>query len=155
MIKEVNSDKMSHHYVITPVNTINSFRRFKNIADMIALYSFYLLTSRIQGTNQIKCLNCFSAKGLKLSAERIKAARKNLTELGLVESIVKKNTKTKKIESHYVKLPFLITDAKSRGLFVDEDWLFENIPSYAPWDYPTPEIQEEMWRPDLEEMGIL
>ena len=122
---------------------------------MIALYSFYYLNSRIQGTNQVYCINTFSAKGLKLSPERIKAARKNLTDLGLVESIVKKNAKTKKIEDHYVKLPFLVTDALSSDLFVDEDWLYKHIPNYAPWDYPTPEMTEEMFRPDLEEMGIL
>lgn len=122
---------------------------------MVALYTFYNLTARIQGTNQIWCLNTFSSKGLNISTQRIKKARHNLMELGLVESLVKKDKKTKKIEKHYVKLPYICTDNKMENLFIDDDWLYKNIPDYDPWDNPTDEMIEEFYRADLEEMGIL
>lgn len=93
-------------------------------ANCLALYSFYYYTAKWQQTNQPEAVTKYAMKGLKLGEKAIQTAKKELTELGLIQDVQtrdelgkvtgwyirinylwKKETVEKIIETHPVKYP--------------------------------------------------
>jgi hypothetical protein len=89
-----------------PVPTVRKFLSYgKYSGDLLALYSFYILTSRRQKTNQIWCTKGFICKGLNWSETKVVRARRILRdELKLIEEIPAIGRDTKS----YIRIKYLI-----------------------------------------------
>jgi len=93
--------------IILSKQTLDAFLKQKHPADLIAVYAFYYYTAKWQKTNQIKCTTIFVATGLGIGERKVRAIKKKLIELGLIEDVVRRNAETNKVESHYIKINYL------------------------------------------------
>ena len=96
---------------------LSSYRRFPSIqsicssnrntqADPIALYVFYLYVATWQRTNQPKATTRFCAIGLRITEARIRAAKKMLIKLDLVEDHVDRGSKGR-VNGHYIHVKYV------------------------------------------------
>ena len=83
---------------------LDLFLKQENPADLIALYTFYYYTAKWQKTNQLKANSNYTQKGLKWGEKRFIKPKRILRKLGLIEDVFNKDTKTGKINGHYIKL---------------------------------------------------
>jgi len=72
-------------------------------ANLLSLYCFYYYTAKWQGTNQPRATIKYVAAGMGWGIDKVKAVRKRLKELGLIEDISTKDINGK-IRGHYVKV---------------------------------------------------
>lgn len=79
----------------------------EKFAELIALYSFYYYTAKWQKTNTPKAVNSYVARGLQWGGDKVKKYKKQLIELGLLETVRKKNETTNQIIGHYIKVNFI------------------------------------------------
>lgn len=79
--------------------------REENPAELIALYTFYYYTAKWQQTNQPKATTAYVAQGLHWGEEKVRAVKKRLRELGLIEDYVTRNEYH--IDGHYIKVNFI------------------------------------------------
>jgi len=97
--------------VLTTTATLHNLFSYKNGADAVALYLFYYYTAKWQKTNQIKATTEYVMRGLKWGRDRVRGAKRILTETGLVEDIAKKDEKGK-ITGWFIKINFIWSTEK-------------------------------------------
>jgi hypothetical protein len=75
--------------------------------ELLALYSFYYYTAKWQNTSQPWATTRFVAIGLNWGIEKVRKYKGILKDLGLIEDIQIRNTDSKQIIKHYVKIKFV------------------------------------------------
>jgi hypothetical protein len=78
-----------------------------HVSDCIALYTFYYYTAKWQKTSKAKASVGYCSKGLKISQDRIRKAKKELIKLGLVSDFKRVDSKTRKVLGWYVLVKFV------------------------------------------------
>lgn len=103
--------------IILTKQTMDSFLNsdFKPKGDLIQLYIFYYYTSKWQKTNQVKCTTSYVAQGLEISEARVRAAKKELTNLGLIEDVKTYDDKNR-ISGHYVLLRYKFKNGAEKAI---------------------------------------
>lgn len=102
---------MGHNFienqlVILTKQTLDIFLKQDNPGDLIALYTFYYYTAKWQETNQPKCTTSYVANGLHWSENKVRKAKKQLIEFGLIEDVQARDN-SNKIIGHYVKMNYI------------------------------------------------
>lgn len=105
-MQEIKLNDIADSLIIFNKITFDRFLKSETPADSIALYTFYYYTAKWQGTNQPKCTTAYVANGLKWSESRVRKAKKELLDIGLVEDITSKD-ESGKIIGHFVKVNYL------------------------------------------------
>ena len=85
---------------------LDTFLSQPNPGNLIALYSFYYYTAKWQKTNQPKATINYVAKGIKWGIDKVRAVKKELKRLGLVEDIIARG-KDGRVTAHYIKVNFI------------------------------------------------
>lgn len=91
--------------LISTKKTMDLLLKQPKPADLIALYMFYIYTSKWQGTWQIKATTDYVANGLGWCKKKVIRVKKDMLELRLIEDIVKRS-KSGKVTGHYIKLRY-------------------------------------------------
>lgn len=104
-MKEIKLNDVADSLIIFNKITFDRLLKTETPADNIALYTFYYYTAKWQGTNQPKCTIDYVANGLKWSESRVRKAKKELSDIGLVEDITSKD-EIGKISGHFVKVNY-------------------------------------------------
>ena len=99
--------------VVISKHTLDVLLKQDKPGDLIALYTFYYYTAKWQRTNQTRCTTGYVAKGLGWTEERVRARKKVLVGLGLIQDVVARN-EINKITGHYVRIKFIWTKEKSQ-----------------------------------------
>ncbi len=86
-----------------------------NPANLIALYCFYYYTAKWQRTNQPKATINYVAKGIKWGVDKVRAAKKQLKNLGLIDDVIERDKG--KVSGHYIKVNFIWSNTSSH--FID------------------------------------
>lgn len=88
--------------------TENTMRRIlaqPKPADTLALYAFLTYTAQRQGTQTVKAMECFIARGLQWSEAKVRRVKRRLRDMGLIETITRRN-KSGHISGHYLRVSF-------------------------------------------------
>jgi hypothetical protein len=88
--------------------TIDRLTKEKNPADLLGLYVSYAAIVQWQQTVNIKATTGFMAQRLGWGKDKVIRNKKKLEQLGLIESIVRKD-KSNKITDHYIRVMYVIT----------------------------------------------
>lgn len=104
-MQEIKLTDVADSLIIFNKITFDRLLNTETPADSIALYTFYYYTAKWQGTNQPKCTTAYVANGLKWSESRVRKAKKELSDIGLVEDITSKD-ESWKISGHFVKVNY-------------------------------------------------
>lgn len=104
-MQEIKLTDVADSLIIFNKITFDGLLKTETPADNIALYTFYYYTAKWQGTNQPKCTTAYVANGLKWSESRVRKAKKELSDIGLVEDITSKD-ESGKISGHFVKVNY-------------------------------------------------
>lgn len=104
-MQEIKLNDVADSLIIFNKITFDRLLKSEMPADSIALYTFYYYTAKWQGTNQPKCTTAYVANGLKWSGSRVRKAKKELSNIGLVEDITSKD-ESGKISGHFVKVNY-------------------------------------------------
>lgn len=99
-------DFIENQLIILSKQTIDEFLKQNNPADLISLYTFYYYTAKWQKTNHPKCTDNYIKKGLKWGISRIQNAKTVLKNLGLIQTIQRRDKKGKVI-GWYIKMNYL------------------------------------------------
>ena len=97
---------IENELIIITKQTFDAFLRSDFPADLIALYNFYYYTAKWQETNQPKCTTGYTAEGLKWSEAKVRRAKKELMQLGLVEDVQQKVNG--KVTGCFIKLNYIL-----------------------------------------------
>jgi len=89
-------------------NTIEKIIKsdYDNKFDLLSLYVFYYYTAKWQNTNQPKATDVYVRKCLKIGRDRLKKAKDNLEDIGLIKNIVRRNGQGE-IIGWYVKVDYV------------------------------------------------
>lgn len=109
-----------HDLVIISKQTLDLFLGEKNCVDIIAVYSFYYYTAKWQQTNQIKAVDNFVMKGLKMGNISFRKAKDFLVENGLIDSVPRRDLEGK-IKGWYIKINFIWSTNKIQKVVKDID----------------------------------
>lgn len=82
-------------------------------ADCLALYNFYYYTAKWQETNQPKATTEYCAKGLGMSRDRVKQAKRELIKLNLIEDVTIRDAE-QKITGWYIKVCYIWRETTQR-----------------------------------------
>ena len=93
--------------VILSKQTIDAMLATGNFADINSVYVFYYYTAKWQKTNQIKATTSYVAKGIGMGEKRVRAAKKQLAELGLIEDVRAVNKTTGSVENWFIKINYI------------------------------------------------
>lgn len=93
-----------------PKQTVDVFLKQKNSSELIALYVFYYHTAKWQKTNQPKCTTDYVANALHWNIGKVRKAKKQLIELGLIEDVRKIDPETKKVLGYYIKINYIFNE---------------------------------------------
>ncbi|MDD6990139.1 hypothetical protein [Ruminococcus sp.] len=104
-MQEIKLNDIADSLIIFNKITFDRILKSETPSDSIALYTFYYYTAKWQGTNQPKCTTAYVANGLKWSESRVRKAKKELLDIGLVEDITSKD-ESGKIIGHFVKVNY-------------------------------------------------
>lgn len=104
-MEEIKLNDVADSLIIFNKITFDRLLKTETPADNIALYTFYYYTAKWQKTNQPKCTIAYVANGLKWSESRVRKAKKELSDIGLVEDITSKD-ESGKISGHFVKVNY-------------------------------------------------
>ena len=99
-------EDIEHRPVVIPKATYDVLLKQDEPLGLIALYNFYYYTAVWQKTNQPKSTTAYTAKGLKVSATRIRRYKKKLLELSLIEDIQVRSKDNTHIAHHYIKVKY-------------------------------------------------
>ena len=89
--------------------TENTMRRIlaqPKPADILALYAFLNYTAHRQGTQTVKALECFIARGLQWSEAKVRRVKRKLRELRLIETITRRDKITGHVTGHFLRVSF-------------------------------------------------
>ena len=101
--------------IVIHKSIIDKFLKKDKPGDLIALYLFYYYTAKWQKTNQPKATTGYSATGLKWTENRIRKAKQQLIEIGLIEDIQTKDNQNK-VTGHYIKVKFIWSQNKTEEI---------------------------------------
>lgn len=90
--------------LIIPKPTFDKMLRAENCADVIALFMFYYSVAKWQETSTIKATTGFASKGIRISEERVQAAKKVLVQMNLIEDIRRKDSASGQVVAWYIKV---------------------------------------------------
>lgn len=93
--------------MILTKQTVDIFLKQKNNSELIALYVFYYYTAKWQKTNQPKCTTDYVANALHWDIRKVRKAKKQLIEIGLIEDVRKVDPETKKVVGYYIKINYI------------------------------------------------
>lgn len=101
-------------------------------SDLISLYCFYYYTAKWQGTDQPKATTAYTAKGLQWSENRVREAKKELVEVGLIEDVTTCN-ELNRITGHFIRVKLTTTLMKSHSVDIPksnalEKNIYKNTP---------------------------
>jgi hypothetical protein len=99
------TDDIEFRPISIPKATMDLLLKQERPDRLIVLYVFYYYTAIWQKTNQPKVTKLFAAKALKWKKETVSKYKQELTDLGLVKS-VKKRDKSNRIVGHFTKVKF-------------------------------------------------
>lgn len=116
IVNELNS-----HVVV--LHTATMARLLKEDTNAFTLYSFYCYVSGWQNNNQVRATDAFCKQGLGWGDWKFKAAKKILTELGIVKSFVK-NVNGK--NQTFVRVGYLSSKANRAELVLSPTSLSRN-----------------------------
>jgi hypothetical protein len=74
-----------------------------NPGELLALYAFYYYTAKWQRTNQPMAIGNYTATALKIGIKKVKELKHRLRELGLIESIVRRDSQNR-VSGHFIGL---------------------------------------------------
>jgi len=116
MVKKYKSIDSKEHPLVININktTMDIILQQEKSDQLMALYLFYAYVSAWQDTKKIHATTGYTAKGLKWSIQKVQRVKKRLLELELIEDIVKRNNKH--ITGHYIRVKYLATHSKLRGV---------------------------------------
>jgi len=122
------SDKDFHGYVADEWLKITyiSVHHYKKLVGTpsgdtaILLYLFYNMCSQMQKTDQIKATTAFAAKGLHMNYKKIRAAKKKLLEIGLIEDVSIFDSKTNRVKGWYIHLRY-VSKEQNRKVFEEHN----------------------------------
>lgn len=97
---------LENQIIILTKQTLDVFLKQKNPVELIGVYSFYYYTAKWQKTNQIKCTTNYVSQGLGISETKVRAVKKQLIELGLIEDVQTKD-ENNRITGHYIKINYV------------------------------------------------
>jgi len=86
-------------------------------SNLIGLYCFYYYTAKWQGTVQPRCTTHYTADGLHWTEIKVRKMKKRLIELGLIKDVIQRDSLTKTIQAHFIRVKFI--------------WESGSIPSYS------------------------
>ena len=101
--------------IVIHKSIIDKFLKKDKPGDLIALYLFYYYTAKWQKTNQPKSTTGYSANGLKWTKNRIRKAKQQLIEIGLIEDIQSRDDQNK-VTGHYIKVKFIWSQNKTEEI---------------------------------------
>lgn len=87
--------------------TADLFFKQNKPESVLALYFFYYYTAKWQKTNQPKATTRYAATGLHWGLDKTKQYKKLLIKLGLIEDVVERDPKTKKIKGWYIRVHYI------------------------------------------------
>ncbi len=122
---------IENELIIITKQTFDAFLRSDFPADLIALYNFYYYTAKWQETNQPKCTTGYTAEGLKWSEAKVRRAKKELMQLGLVEDVQQKVNG--KVTGCFIKLNYIL---KQETVHHTNDFSQGGNESNHPYDFP-------------------
>lgn len=122
---------IENELIIITKQTFDAFLRSDFPADLIALYNFYYYTAKWQETNQPKCTTGYTAEGLKWSEAKVRRAKKELMQLGLVEDVQQKVNG--KVTGCFIKLNYIL---KQEAVHHPNDFSQGGNESNHPYDFP-------------------
>ena len=117
--------------VVISKHTLDVLLKQDKPGDLIALYTFYYYTAKWQRTNQAKCTTGYVAKGLGWTEERVRARKKVLIGLNLIQNVVAKNDNNQ-IAGHYVRIKFIWTKEKAKEAMERLEMGVEEAESHPP-----------------------
>lgn len=103
---ELEQNFIENSLIILTKQTCDLLLSQEKGSDLIALYVFYYYTAKWQGTNQPRCTTSYASDGLGWNVQRLRKAKKQLIELGLI-SDVKTVDESNKITGHYIKMNYI------------------------------------------------
>lgn len=126
-VELINTDKevpkqefIEDQLILLTASIYEKFRQTDHPADCMALYVHYYYTAKWQKTNLTHSTTSYSAKALKWSLDRVRKTKKVLTDLGLIEDIIRKSQKGK-IVGHYIKIKYIFKNGTVQNLVIDRE----------------------------------
>jgi hypothetical protein len=95
--------------------TIVTYRRMlslENPTDAVALYSHLIFTARLQKTNQVWANDTYLRNGLKWGWKRLKHAKADLSRLGLIDYIQRRDHSTQRYKKTYIRINYIVNKNK-------------------------------------------
>jgi hypothetical protein len=92
--------------------TVVTYRRMltlENPTDAIALYSHLIFTARLQKTNQVWANDTYIKNGLKWGWKRLKQAKADLSRLGLIDYIQRRDYSTQQYKKTYIRIKYIVS----------------------------------------------
>lgn len=114
MSNNLVNKKEKPNSVKIPDSVLLQILKLEHPSDCLALYVLYCSESEKQKTNQPKCTTSFTAKAFKWSERRVRKTKEILIGLGLIEDVVRRHPKTKKIVGHYIALRLISGEGESK-----------------------------------------
>lgn len=106
-MEQFENNFIENDLMIFTKQTADVFLKQKNNSELIALYFFYYYTAKWQKTNQPKCTTNYVANALHWDIRKVRKAKKQLIELGLIEDVRKIDPETKKVVGYYIKMNYI------------------------------------------------
>ena len=123
MSTEIIASDIANDLFIMNKYTVDKLFASTNPADCFALYGFYYKTAKWQKTNSIKANDKYVKLCLKWGDDRVRKAKEELKELGLIQIIQRRSEG--KVEGWYIQVSYLVSEAK-------EKIVIENLDSNNP-----------------------
>ena len=128
LTEQVNIEKDGDIIFIT-VAKYKLFMSYGKIGmDAYLLYSHLMFTARLQKTNSVKANNYYLTNGLSMGKQRLLAAKKLLTELGLIKTIMRHTTEGDfkgKFEGAYIEVKTKKDPLEKKEVSKDETVVLE------------------------------
>lgn len=102
----MNEGFIENELVIITKQTFENLAAQLNNADLITLYLTYYSIAKWQKTNHIFSTTSFTANRLNWAEGRLRRAKKQLIDMGLIEDLQKKDS-AGKIAGHYIKVNYI------------------------------------------------
>jgi hypothetical protein len=102
---------IANELVVIPKAVIDIFLKSDEPADLISLYTFYYHTAKWQRTNRIKATTGYCAKGLHWGEDRVRRAKKQLIDIGLVYDVRTIDKDTHKASGWYIQITYIMKNS--------------------------------------------
>lgn len=113
-------ETVSFQPVTVTAETLQRLSKQDKYPELLALYMSYVEMTTWQHNNSIKATTDFMAKRLHWTEKKIRTHKKTLTELGLIEDIIRKD-ETGKITGHYILVKYVVNPHSPLDYGVDSN----------------------------------